>query len=145
VNLVHDIHMERVTELFTPSRPHRGIATLWLLLAIAAGAVLYLFDPSANRLFPECPFRALTGFLCPGCGTTRALHQLIHGKIMAAIQLSPLLVIVAPILGYAAISTCLLVLRGRPLPQPRIHGTWIWALLAILIGFGVLRNTPWWS
>jgi len=132
-------------DLFTPSMPDRGIATLWLLLGISAGVILFLFDPAVNRLYPACPFRSLTGLLCPGCGSTRALHQLLHGEIIAAIRLSPMLLVVSPILGYATISTFAFVFRGRPLPQMKIGRGAIWGLLVVTIGFWLLRNMAWWS
>lgn len=132
-------------DLFTPSRPDRGIAALWLVLGISAGVILFFFDPAANRLYPPCPFRSLTGLLCPGCGSTRALHQLLHGEIIAAIKLSPMLVVVSPILGYAVISTVAFVFRGRPLPRMKIGRGPIWGLLAVTMGFWLIRNTSWWS
>src|SRR5437762_10353071 len=54
-------------------------ATAWM--AIAAGAVfLFFFNPAApaNQWFPKCPFLLLTGYQCPGCGSTRACYQLLH-------------------------------------------------------------------
>lgn len=52
-------------------------------LAVAGGAaiVVYLglFDPSLYPA-PRCPFRVLTGYDCPGCGSQRALHALLHGR-----------------------------------------------------------------
>lgn len=46
-------------------------------IAAGAGAVL-LF--SSYR----CPFHAVTGWYCPGCGGTRALFDLLHGDIAGA-------------------------------------------------------------
>ena len=103
--------------------------------------MLFIFDPAASSFFPPCPFRALTGFLCPGCGSTRALHHLSHGRVQAALKLSPLLLVYAPILGYALLSTVALAVRGQPLPQPRLAAGWIWFLLVITVAFWVLRNT----
>src|SRR5690349_2777045 len=52
--------------------------------------VLYgIFDPD-HFLFPKCPFHSLTGLLCPGCGSQRALHQILHGHIGASFKLNPL-------------------------------------------------------
>jgi hypothetical protein len=101
---------------------------------------LYLFDPSESSFFPPCPFRALTGLLCPGCGTTRAIHQLLHGNLVAAVTLSPLLVLISPTLGYALVSTLVLAARDRPLPVPMIHSLWIWVLLMSIVLLWIIRN-----
>jgi hypothetical protein len=52
-----------------------------------------LWRPADEPAIVLCPFRALTGLLCPGCGMTRAFCALGHGEIRRAIQfnaLSPL-------------------------------------------------------
>ena len=72
-------------------------------------ALLYRFDPATTGYFPPCPVRALTGFQCPGCGTTRALHALLHGDFAAAFRFNPMLFIVTAVLLPALVS----VLRGR--------------------------------
>ena len=64
--------------------------------------LLYKYDPSIadNRLYPSSLFRELTGFYCPGCGATRALHELLHGNIQSALTLNPLLIIFMPYFIY---------------------------------------------
>ncbi|WP_084677473.1 DUF2752 domain-containing protein [Altibacter lentus] len=73
-----------------------------LLFALLAGILLvyYSFDPSEHAFFLPCPFHYLTGFLCPGCGSQRAIHQLLHGHIGLAYNLNPLLVLSLPFLAY---------------------------------------------
>src|SRR5437016_14619473 len=76
-------------------------ATAWM--AIAAGAVfLFFFNPSspANQWFPKCPFLLLTGYQCPGCGSTRACYQLLHLHPIAAFMLNPLMVLTLPFIVY---------------------------------------------
>ena len=34
----------------------------------AAAAILFVIDPASSNLYPSCPFNALTGLYCPGCG-----------------------------------------------------------------------------
>lgn len=66
---------------------------LLLLLLFCAVITLYLlFDPSRVGWFPRCPFRILTGWQCPGCGSQRAFHSLLHGDIGAAWIYNPALV-----------------------------------------------------
>lgn len=72
----------------------RGIH--WLGLGVAATAatsgvvLLYKFDPNAaGNPFPGCIFLALTGFYCPGCGMTRAMHALVHFHPVEAFSMNP--------------------------------------------------------
>lgn len=131
-------------ELFTPTRPRTGIAWLWLALTGLVLATLYVADPAVTHLFPPCPFRAATGIECPGCGTARAVHQLLHGRPLAAFRLNPLLALYAPFLVRALFASAFLAIRGRPLPPLAIRAGWIWLLLAVTLAFWVVRNTPLW-
>jgi hypothetical protein len=104
--------------------------------------VLRIFNPATAGFFPPCPFRALTGYLCPGCGTLRALHEMLNGHPVAAFRLNPLMMLLLPYVGYAGASEAMETLFGRPLPRIFIRPAYIWALLVILLLFWFLRNTP---
>lgn len=65
---------------------------------VAAVIIYYLFSPENTNYFPECPFHYLTGLDCPGCGSQRALHYLLHFDIKEAFLRNPLLVISIPYL-----------------------------------------------
>jgi hypothetical protein len=73
-------------------------------IAIGAAAILYRFDPAVVHFFPQCVFHKLTGLQCPGCGTTRALHHLLHGDIAGAFRLNAMLFVVAPFGVVASVS-----------------------------------------
>ena len=62
-------------------------------LAVASTYVAAV-DPSDRGAFPTCPFRAVTGLWCPGCGMTRATHHLLHGDVLGALRFNALLPIV---------------------------------------------------
>lgn len=119
-------------------------APLLGLLALLAGAfaMLYFFNPAASSVFPPCPLRYLTGWYCPGCGSLRALHQLLHGNLRAAWALNPLTVLLLPFLTYGTASYVSLQLRGRYLPRLFLPAIWIRALCALIILFGIARNLP---
>ena len=112
-----------------------------LCVTLAAAAVLFAFDPSTTWWFPSCPFRAMTGLLCPFCGSLRAIHALLHGAPQVAWELNPLVTVgVVAWLGALAHDTV------RP-----AHATEIERLtalcfsargLALVVAFGVLRNLP---
>jgi hypothetical protein len=60
---------------------------------LAAIATLALFDPAVTWWFPSCPFHAITGWLCPFCGSLRAVHALLRGAPLAALAFNPLVVV----------------------------------------------------
>ena len=77
------------------------------------GGLSVLLRAGKSGFFPGCPFRLLTGFTCPGCGTTRALHQILHGHFDTAFTLNPLLLLLAiPFLLFALIRYSVIVMRG---------------------------------
>ena len=118
-----------------------SVFLLWLAIG-AAGVFLFVLEPGKSALFPGCPFRTLTGFTCPGCGTTRGLHQLLHGNIGAAFQLNPLLILALPLLLYALLSYTITVMRGQPLKRNSLPAKYIWAIFGVVLFFWVFRNTP---
>ena len=82
---------------------------------VALAAYLFIYDPSRAGLYPPCLFLLATGHPCPGCGTTRALHALLHGRVSHAISLSPQL----PLLLLAAVGCALEQAPSPRTPTPR--------------------------
>ncbi len=118
-------------------------AKLALAAVIAFGtAVLYRWNPATAGFYPSCPFFALTGWYCPGCGSTRALHQLLHGNLGTAFDLNPLLVMALPLVAYEIAAHLLDRPGWRPLSSAYMPAAWVRAVGATVIAFGVLRNLP---
>lgn len=77
------------------------ISIVILLISVLS---LYLFlNPSEYDLFPKCPFYSFTGIYCAGCGSQRAIHQIVNGNIITGIQHNYLLVLVFGVLSYKTI------------------------------------------
>ena len=112
------------------SRLHKYLLITALVGGFALTALAYATDPAEVAWLPPCPFHRLTGLWCPGCGGTRALHQLVHGNFLAAMHLNPLAISLLPLAGY-------FVVRGERAASRPI---WIWTLLGVVIAFGILRN-----
>ncbi|RDC54710.1 DUF2752 domain-containing protein [Pedobacter chinensis] len=72
--------------------------TLGLIIFIALSMVYYKFNPEVYNFFPECPFHKLFNLDCPGCGSQRAIHSLLHGDIIQAANYNLLLVMSLPVL-----------------------------------------------
>ena len=120
----------------------------WLALAaiaffaLAGAVVLYVFDPATSRLYPPCTFHMLTGLYCPGCGAGRAMHQLLHGNLLRALDLNPLLVLALPLVvyeGFAQVMLWLFNRRPRRLFGGRLSA---WAVLVVILVYWVVRNIP---
>jgi hypothetical protein len=114
---------------------------LSLLAALAAGAVLFLFNPSEHSFYPFCLFYRTTGLLCPGCGGLRAMHQLLHGHLAAAFRFNALFICSLPFLGWWGLRCVLARIRHQPAPMG-FRPAWLWFGFAVLVLFGILRNLP---
>ena len=107
---------------------------LMLATAVAVlgcATLLYRVDPAKGGAYPPCPLHAMTGYYCPGCGSLRAVHRLLHGQLATAFRMNPLLVASLPVLG---------LLWLFPDWQRK---RWVpWLALAIVVGFGSCGTCP---
>jgi len=80
---------------------------LGVLVLLVAAIVLFFFDPATYGFYPPCVFRTIFGAACPGCGSLRAMHQLLRGNFAAAWALNPMLMIAGPLAVAATLFTVL--------------------------------------
>lgn len=115
-----------------------------MLYALAVSAVVlclfvyFSLDP-AKTPFPRCPFKMLTGLNCPGCGSQRALHQLLHFHILEALRYNALFVLALPLLAFLAFAE---IFKER---FPRLYLASIspilsWSILSVVLIWFVVRN-----
>lgn len=126
-------------------------------VVLAAGAAYVATnDPSAvGSRFPACTFRTWTGLWCPGCGLTRAAHELFTGDVGAALGYNvfvPVALIGIAVAWWAWCSAAwgvtfmprrVVAWVGESGTRRRRHADLaLWCLFALLIAYGVLRNVP---
>ena len=124
----------------------------WLPLIVLAGLLLlaHLTTPGKTAWLPGCPFYTLTvrilgdGLYCPGCGSTRAFHALTHGDLTGALRMNVLAVLALPLLVIGTCSQAWHARRGTPYKALLYSPHLAWAITVIVIGYGLLRNLPWW-
>jgi hypothetical protein len=114
---------------------------------LAAGAALLggcvavaLVDPSGGPTV--CPFRLVTGLDCPGCGATRAAHQLFTGHLLAAADLNLLALVAIPLVLWGLYASLTAMLGG---PRWRTFSPsegWLRVALVVAVAFWVVRNIP---
>ena len=108
--------------------------TILFLVAMVVGAgILYFVPPT---YFPLCPLHALTGLNCPGCGATRAAHELLHGHIRAALHLNALFVLAMPVIILTRLWS------RRTISSWSFKPTALFWLLSVVVVFGIGRNVP---
>ena len=111
-------------------------------LATCVLALAYAVDPRTPGNYPPCLLVFFTGCYCPGCGTLRALHTLMHGNLRAALGHNLLSVTLLPFLGAAYAYGLAHAVSRRPIPRLRLSRHVAWAALAVVLAFWALRNLP---
>lgn len=112
------------------------------LLALGLIIVFFVFDPSNYSFFPKCPFLYLTGFTCPGCGSQRAIHDLLHLNLSGALKHNPFMVLIIPyFLGAIYVRTKKKWnAREKKIRKIFYGAPAIWTLLVVTISFWIGRN-----
>lgn len=112
-------------------------------VVVAGFALVAVVDPNEPGHYPACPFLALTGHYCPGCGSLRAAHALAHGDVTVATGSNLLFVLALP--GAVALWARWLYARAKGRPDPPLpERPMAWIIgIAVLVIFGVVRNLPW--
>jgi hypothetical protein len=139
---------DRVTR-FVERVWHRSplwVAPVALLACMSAAAGYTLAtDPAAADAGsePTCLLKYTTGFICPGCGGTRAAWYLLHGDIPAAARHHAIFTFAVPFLLYMYVAWAGQRLFNWKLPQLTLSPRVMVVFVSIWGVWSVLRNLPW--
>ena len=92
----------------------RAVIQRSLLVATVAG----IFAAVVAFRLPFCPLASVIGVPCPGCGLTRATLALAHGDLQHALELHPLVFVLAPLFIWAMANAAIGYVRGPRSAQP---------------------------
>jgi hypothetical protein len=102
---------------------------------------LHLRDPHSSGSWGECPWLALTGRFCPGCGGLRAVNDLTNGDLVGAASSNLLFIVMVPVLVLWWLRWTRRAWTGEEPPHGSRHpGWWIAAFTVVMLAFAVLRN-----
>ena len=109
-------------------------------LLLSGCVALAIVDPTHGP--PLCPFKAVTGFDCPGCGGTRAAHQLFTGHLGAALDYNVLAVVAMPFILWGLFVSLTAMFGGPRWRSISLSPQWTRVALVVIVAFWVLRNVP---
>ncbi len=121
----------------------RGPLVLGGLVGVATLA-LHLRDPHQTGSWGYCPWLALTGFYCPGCGGLRAVNELSSGDLVGAASSNLVFVAAVPLLLWWWVRWLQRSWTGaeRPATSSARSGALIAVFAVVMVVFGVVRNLP---
>jgi hypothetical protein len=126
-----------VTEAIRRPGPLQPLMTA--AAGLAAATYIGVVDPNEQGHYPGCPFLLLTGYYCPGCGSTRAVHAVVNGDLGEALDRNPLTVLLLPFLMWVWGSWLYRSITGRQNRDPAPPWA-VWGLVVAVSAFWVLRN-----
>lgn len=105
-------------------------------LVVLLVLLFYFLNPENHQFFPQCPIYKMSGLYCSGCGSQRALHDLLHLDFKGAfghnLLIIPSLLVLLIDVGqrfYNPKKSSLLQTKGVA-----------WGFLIVIVLFMVLRN-----
>lgn len=114
-----------------------------LLLGISLIAVLFFFlNPNEHVIFPRCVFYSFSGYYCPGCGSQRAIHSLLHLNIAGVVQNNFLFLPAVAAIIYHFLHSVLNRWFNWRLPNIFYMKNTPWVIFSIIMLFWLLRNLP---
>jgi len=109
---------------------------------IILGVFYKTFNPYEESFFPKCQFYSITGYKCVGCGSQRAIHNLLNFNIYEAIKENLLLVVSIP---YIAVGAYWDIREPKKIKAKKIHNFFfgykaIIVVFFIIIFYWIFRN-----
>lgn len=102
---------------------------------------VYPRDSSGIPSLSPCIFQRLTGFYCPGCGGTRALLALFHGRLLRSLVYHPFVPYSVGVGGWFMLSQTIQRLSGgRIAIGMKYRDGYLWAALGIVAASFFLKN-----
>lgn len=119
----------------------KRILNIGLLVIIAGLAVLFfVLDPAKYNIFPRCLFNSVTGYYCPGCGSQRAIHSLLHFDIAGVVSYNFLFIPAFLLIIYHYLHPVLNRFFGWKLPNIFYFKSTPWIIFGFVLAFWILRN-----
>ncbi|WP_312556170.1 DUF2752 domain-containing protein [Empedobacter brevis] len=128
------------------TKKNRIFIKLCSILFLSGAFIYYFFlnNPSEKgTVFLRCPSNLFFGINCPGCGSQRAIHHLLHFEFIEALQYNALLIIAFPFLMYITLIWLYNFIFEKEIRIKLFYkNRFVWTLFFIVIVYGIIRNIP---
>lgn len=115
------------------------MAVVVAVLFVVMASVYFFFDPSEARWMPKCIWKAATGTDCPGCGTQRMAHALMHGDFRGAWQANAFALCMMPVIAFLLFLECFR--EKYQMFYRRVHSPWVIGMIAVaVVVWWIVRN-----
>lgn len=112
-------------------------------VAALASLALRVRDPHVAGAWSGCPTKLLTDLDCPLCGSLRAVNDLTHLDVGAALSSNLVFVLAVPLILFLWGRRLVACWRGGTAMQPLAVPAWVWVGGLVVLGvFTVARNLP---
>jgi hypothetical protein len=112
------------------------------IVIVGLALVFYFLNPVEHEIFPKCAFHSLTGYYCPGCGSQRAIHSLLHLDFTGVVSNNFLFLPAMILLMYHYSHPYLNRWFVWKLPNIFYFKRLPWIIFGVVILFWILRNLP---
>jgi hypothetical protein len=115
-----------------------------IVVLLMVGAVFYFsINPATSKYLPRCVFLVITGYKCPGCGSQRAIHSLLHGNLIDALRYNAFFLAALPLIALYLINDYTKLIPKK-VGEVITHHYTIAAIGIIVVLWWVLRNVFGW-
>ena len=109
------------------------------IIACIGAIIVKKYNPEEHSFFIPCIFYKLTGIKCAGCGMTRAIHNLLNGRIKEAIWYNLMLLPSAVIFSYSTYRYLRYIIKDEPIVN-KPFDIILKIFLVVIIIFMIARN-----
>jgi hypothetical protein len=123
------------------TKENRYLLILGILFLLCVLIFYYFVNPLSTNFIIKCPFKTITGLDCPGCGSQRAVHELLHGNFRKAFEENALFIIALPYAFVGVLFEWFSLKYKYPKTRKILFGkTAIYIISVIIILFFIIRN-----
>lgn len=104
--------------------------------------LFFVLDPVKYEIFPRCLFNSITEYYCPGCGSQRAIHSLLHLNFAGVVCHNFLFIPAFLLIIYHFLHPIVNRYFNWKLPNILYFKSTPWIIFVLVIVFWIARNLP---